>query len=139
MKVTIDRLDQAFHMQANNENGNQILMDTSVQHGGSGKGFSPMQLLLAGAGGCSTIDIVSILKKQRQDLKDIKIEITGDRNPEEVPALFKKIHMHYKVYGNIAEEKVERAISLSLEKYCSVSLMLEKACEISSSFEVIPV
>jgi putative redox protein len=97
-----------------------------------------MQLLLAGIGGCSTIDILDILKKQRQEVKDIQVSVNATRRENETPSLFKKIHMEYTIHGEVEESKVKRAIDLSLEKYCSVAKILEKTSDISYSFRVNP-
>ncbi|BDD10203.1 osmotically inducible protein C [Fulvitalea axinellae] len=136
MKVNIERLDDAFHMRASNENGNTIEMDTSASHGGSGQGVSPMQLLLAGVGGCSAIDIISILKKQKQPLGKFTIEVDGSR-VDATPSVFEKIKVTYRLHGDLDENKVRKAIDLSVEKYCSVSKMLEKTAEIETAFEII--
>lgn len=135
MKITVEQL-KGTHMQAENEEEGLIRMDGSTSIGGLEGGFSPMQLLLAGAGGCSAIDIIGILKKQKQDLKDLKVEIEGDRQKKDTYSEFTTIHMHYIFTGNLDERKVERAISLSLDKYCSVSKTLEKTSEITHSYEI---
>jgi putative redox protein len=97
-----------------------------------------MQMLLAAMGGCSAIDIIIILNKQRQPLNDLKITVTGEREKDAIPSLFKTVHAHYSFFGNLDHEKVEKAISLSIEKYCSVSQTLEKAgARITYSFEVV--
>ena len=97
----------------------------------------PMQLLLAGIGGCSAIDVISILRKQRQPLEDIKVTVNGEREPNQVPSLFTKIHMHYELFGDLDEPKVARAISLSNEQYCSVGKMLEKTAEVTYDFTIV--
>jgi putative redox protein len=97
----------------------------------------PMQMLLAAMGGCSGIDVVSVLKKQRQDLRDIKITITGEREKDAVPALYTEVHAHFRLYGNVDPQKAEKAVSLSVEKYCSVARTLEKSARITYSFEVL--
>lgn len=135
MKITIDQLNND-HMEARNEEGGKIRMDGSADIGGLEGGFSPMQLLLAAAGGCSTIDIIGILKKQRQDLKEIKVEVEGDRRKKDTYSEFTTIHLHFILTGELDPSKVERAISLSLEKYCSVSKALEKGSKITHSFEI---
>jgi putative redox protein len=137
MKIEINRLNNTFHMEALNETGAKIEMDSSTDHGGNDLGFRPMQLLLAGIGGCSAIDVIEILKKQRQDLKDIKITVSGEREPDKVPSLWQAIHVHYKLFGSIDENKAKQAIELSVNKYCSVAKTLEQTAEITYSFEVI--
>lgn len=137
MKITIDQLE-GTHMEAANEEGGRIRMDGSRNVGGLEGGMSPMQLLLAGAGGCSAIDIIGILEKQKQDLQDLEVVVDGDRQKTGTYSEFKTIHMHYIFTGDLDQRKVERAISLSLNKYCSVSKTLEKTSEITHSFEINP-
>jgi putative redox protein len=139
MKIEIERLNQAFHMRAHNENGASIDIDSSTDHGGNDLGFRPMQLLLAGIGGCSAIDIIEILRKQRQDLQDIKITIDGEREKGKTPALWETIHIHYRLYGLIDANKAKQAIELSINKYCSVAKTLESTAKITYSFELISV
>lgn len=135
MKITIDHLND-MHMEAQNEEGGLIRMDGSTEIGGLEGGFSPMQLLLAGVGGCSAIDIIGILKKQRQDLQDLKVEVEGDRQSVEEYSEFTDIHIKYTFTGDLDPDKVERAINLSLDKYCSVSKTLEKTSDITHSYEI---
>jgi len=137
MKIQIQRTDEAFQMEAQNELGKTILMDSSVKAGGKDSGLRPMELILSGLGGCSTIDILHILKKQRYEVEDIQITVEGQRAENQIPAVFIKINLHFQVMGKIPPSKVERAINLSLENYCSVSKMLVPNVEITSSFEVI--
>lgn len=112
--------------------GHQIIMD-----GNSGeKAPSPMEMLLMSAGGCSAIDVVSILQKGRADVRDCEVKLTSTRR-EEAPRLFTHINLHFIVTGrDLTDKIVERAVALSAEKYCSVSLMLGKAASITHSFEV---
>lgn len=137
MKITIDQLE-GTHMEAANEEGGRIRMDGSRNVGGLEGGMSPMQLLLAGAGGCSAIDIMGILEKQKQDLQDLEVVVDGDRQKTGTYSEFKTIHLHYIFTGDLDQRKVERAISLSLNKYCSVSKTLEKTSEITHSYEINP-
>ena len=112
--------------------GHQILMD-----GNSGdKAPSPMEVVLMAAGGCSAIDVVSILQKGRHDVTDCEVKLTSERR-EEAPRLFTHINLHFIVSGKgLTDKIVERAVELSAEKYCSVSLMLGKAASITHSFEI---
>lgn len=135
MKITIDQLENT-HMEAQNKEGGLIRMDGSTSIGGLEGGFSPMQLLLAGVGGCSAIDIIGILKKQRQNLENLQVEVEGDRQPKDEYSEFKTIHLNFIFTGNLEKSKVERAIKLSLEKYCSVSKTLEKTSRITHSYEI---
>jgi len=136
MKITIDQLEKT-HMEAQNEEGGLVRMDGSTSIGGLEGGFSPMQLLLAGIGGCSAIDIIGILKKQRQNLKNLQVEVDGDRQPKDEYSEFKTIHLKFIFTGDLEESKVERAINLSLDKYCSVSKTLEKTSKITHSYQII--
>ena len=100
-------------------------------------GHRPMELLLVALAGCSGVDISHILKKKRQEVKDIKIKVEGLRR-EEHPRIYQKIRIEYEVYGKGVKEKaVEEAIKLSVEKYCSVHAMLKPSCEIEFQFRVI--
>ena len=119
------------------ESGHAVVMDGAPEAGGRNIGMRPMELLLIGMGGCSSFDVVTILKKARQQIIDCIAEVTAERT-DEIPKVFKKIHVHYVVTGkNLAESQVERAIKLSAEKYCSASVMLGKTAEISHDFEII--
>uniref|UniRef100_A0A7C2VH27 OsmC family peroxiredoxin n=1 Tax=Hydrogenobacter sp. TaxID=2152829 RepID=A0A7C2VH27_9AQUI len=100
-------------------------------------GYRPMELVLVALAGCSGVDVSHILKKKRQEVKDIQIEVIGLRRDEH-PRVYERISIRYKVYGKDLKEKaVEDAIRLSVNKYCSVYAMLSKACDIEVSFEVI--
>jgi putative redox protein len=137
--ITIDlkRVSGDSHLEATNDTGNSIHLDASPDIGGTGKGMRPMQLLLAALGGCSSVDLVMILKKQKQELKDISITVTGAREKGKVPSLYTDAHIHFKLVGNLDKEKVEKAIVLAVEKYCSVAKTLEKSAIITHSFEII--
>ena len=136
MKVQIERVNQAVHMLATNEDGNQVSIDGSLKAGGENAGFRPMQLLLAGIGSCSAIDVIDILKKQRQELEDIKVEVRGDREEGEAPNLFKSVYIHFSLKGALDEKKVKKAIDLSMQKYCSVARILEKTAELKYDFSI---
>ncbi len=137
MKISIQRLNDDVHMEAKNEDGVSLHMDGTGDIGGINGGFRPMQMLLAAAGGCSAIDVIGILKKQRMNPDDLKIEVTGERVDVESYSEFKTIHIHFIFKGDLDEGKVDRAINLSLNKYCSVSKTLEKTSKITSSFEIV--
>ncbi|WP_445496022.1 OsmC family protein [Photorhabdus sp. SF281] len=112
--------------------GHQIMMDGNA----GDKAPSPMEMVLMAVGGCSTIDVISILQKGRYDLKDCEVKLTSRRR-EEAPRLFTSINLHFIVTGkDLTEKAVERAVTLSAEKYCSVSLMLGKSVELTHSFEI---
>ena len=110
----------------------------SVQLSGDKEAVSPMEAVLMAVAGCSSIDIELILKKMRQDLKKIEVDVEGQRADED-PKVFTKINLHYILHGNIKEEKAKQAVDLSMEKYCSVSIMLKNSVEIQHSFEIRPV
>ena len=113
--------------------GHQISMDGNA----GDKAPSPMEMLLMSAGGCSAIDVVSILQKGRNDVRDCEVKLTSQRR-EEAPRLFTHINLHFIVTGkDLTDKIVERAVSKKKKKYCSVSLMLGKAATITHSFEVI--
>lgn len=136
MKIELKRLDDAFHLQASNEEGRSVETDGSPDIGGQNKAMRPMQLLLAGIGSCSAIDVIHFLKKQRQILEDIQITVTAGRQKDKVPSLFTDIHVFFKLFGSIDEKKAERAVNLSMEKYCSVAKILEKSAVISWEFSI---
>lgn len=137
MKVKVKRLNDAVHMEAVNSDGATLQMDGSPDIGGINGGLRPTEMLLAAAAGCSTIDIIGILKKQRQKLDNVTIDVEGDKQKVETWSEFKSIHLHYTFTGDVDEKKAEKAIELSLTKYCSVTKMLEKTAKVTSSFEVI--
>lgn len=130
-------MNDAFHFEAANENGNSVHIDASPDIGGTNQGMRPMQMLLAAMGGCSAIDVVNILKKQKQDLKDIKVTVTGEREQGAIPSLFTEVHAHYKLFGNLDKDKADKAVSLAVDKYCSVAKTLEKTAKVTYSFEIV--
>lgn len=137
VKVEINRVDADFRMEAVNDKGNSIIMDAGEADGGHDSGFRPMQLLLAALGGCSAIDLIAILRKQREPLNDVKITVTGEREAGVVPALYTEAHIHFKLFGSVNRDKAERAVALSVDKYCSVAKTLEKTAKVTYSFEII--
>lgn len=138
IKIELNRLNDAYHFEAINEQGNKVHMDASPDIGGTNQGMRPMQMLLAAMGGCSSIDVVSILKKQKQDLKDIKVTVTGEREKDAIPSLYTEVHAHFRLFGNLDKDKANKAVSLSIEKYCSVAKTLEAKAKITYSVEIIP-
>ena len=116
--------------------GSRIIMDGPPEGGGRNLGPRPMETLLLGMGACSCYDVVSILKKSRQDIEDCKLEISAER-AETDPKVFTEIHMHFLVTGkDLKESQVKRAINLSAEKYCSASVMLGKTATITHSYSI---
>ena len=122
----MERKTGDFGFQAKDENGNLVQTDSSIENGGSNYGFRPMQLILAGLGSCSAIDMVSILKKQRQTVEDFKIKIAGEREKNKIPSLWESVEITFELYGNISTEKANKAASLSMEKHCSVAETLRQ-------------
>lgn len=107
--------------------GHSVVMDGPPDHGGRNTGVRPMEMLLLGLGGCSAFDVMSILRKSRQDVVDCRVELDAER-ADAVPSPFTKIHMQFVVSGrNLKEQQVKRAVELSATKYCSASIMLEAA------------
>jgi len=138
MEITIKREKAPFKLMAENDLGIKIPMDAAPDIGGGNEGFRPMQLLLAGLGGCAAIDLIMILKKQRQNLKDIEIKVTGDREPNAIPSPFTKMNLHFILQGEIDEKKAAQAVGWAVTKYCSVGAMLEKSGPVTYSFEIKP-
>lgn len=135
MKARV-KLVEGITFVAESGSGHAIVMDASPDVGGRNLGSRPMELVLMGAGGCSAIDVVHILRKSRQDLVDCVVELEAERAPDE-PKVFTRIHMHYVVTGRgLLPAQVERAIKLSKEKYCSATIMLAKTAEITTDYEI---
>ncbi len=120
--------------------GHQITMDGPADHGGQNQGPRPMEMLLLGLGGCTSFDVMSILKKTRQDVVDCVAQISAER-ADAVPAVFTSIHVHFVVSGRkLKEAHVKRAVALSAEQYCSASIMLEKGgVKVSHDYEIVEV
>ncbi|PWJ42311.1 OsmC family protein [Sediminitomix flava] len=141
MEVTVDlnRLNEGIHFEGVSAEGHKVEIDGKPgSELGAGNGMSPMQLVLAAVGGCSVFDVVGILKKQRQDVKDIKVSVTGDRDPNTAPSPYKSIHIAFKIYGEVDLKKAQKACELGVDKYCSVGEMLKSSVEITHSVEVLP-
>lgn len=137
MKVELTRADDAYNFISTSEEGHTVVTDGSVAIGGGNKGMRPMEMVLSAIASCSSIDVVMILKKQRQQLEDIKVTVTGNRAKDQVPAVFTDIHIHFQLFGTIKPKKAEQAVTGSMEKYCSVSKMLEATVKITHSHEII--
>ncbi len=136
MQVELNRVDGDFHFEALGGDKVAVHIDASAAVGGTNAGARPMELILMGLGGCSAIDIILILKKSKQVVEDFRIVIEGLREADANPSPFLKIHLKYILKGTLKKEKVEQAIKLSMEKYCSVTTMLEKTAEITWSCEI---
>ena len=136
MKIELERKNNAVYLEAKNDDGIIVKMDGSPEIGGENLGARPMQMVLMALGGCSSMDVLSILKKTRENVKSYKVIVEAERAETE-PKVFTKIHVHYILSGIIKKENAEKAIQLSMDKYCSVSKMLEKSAELTHSFELI--
>jgi len=132
MHVALEQINDAVQFRAQNDSG----YDFAIASTDEMEGVSPMEMIALGVGGCSSIDILTILEKQRQSVDDFSVDVDGERATDEGPAVFTSLHVHYRVDGEVEPEKVRRAIELSLDKYCSVSHMLEATVPISYAFTV---
>jgi putative redox protein len=135
-KISWRGVDNGMSMVAETGSGHLIGMDGAPEGGGRNLGARPMELVLAGTGGCTAYDMVLILKRGRHDITGCDVQLHADR-AETDPKVFTRITMHFVVSGrNLKPEAVERAMKMSAEKYCSASLMLGKTAEISHTFEL---
>ena len=136
MKARIKWVEQVSFL-GETESNHAVLMDGAPEGGGRNLGPRPMELVLLGTGGCTTYDVILILKKSRQEVTDCVVEIQAERATED-PKIFTKIHFHFIVTGKaLKPDQVARAIHLSAEKYCSASIMLGKMADITHDFEVV--
>jgi putative redox protein len=126
-KIEVRLVQRQYGFEATDEAGKTMTMDNSVAGGGGGYGVSPMQSMLMALGGCSGIDIVSILNKQRQPFTSVVLSIEGEREKDKVPALWEKMHVSFQIGGPVERSKAEYAAQLSIEKYCSVAETLRRA------------
>jgi len=137
LKATVEWTGEAS-FKAVADSGHAIQMDGPPDHGGRNQGARPMELVLMGMGGCASFDVVHILRKSRQEVTGCRAEIEAERAQTE-PKVFTRIHLHFILSGNkLDPAKVERAVALSAEKYCSASIMLGKTANITHDFEVLP-
>ena len=138
MKIKVSWAGEALFV-GESTTGHKVLMYGPTEGGGHDLGPRPMEMLLLGTGACSSYDVISILRKARQDVVSCEVEVSSERAKTE-PKVFTDIHIHFKVTGKDLKEKhVERAVSLSAEKYCSASIMLGETAKISHSFEIFDV
>ncbi len=119
--------------------GHAVVMDGPPEGGGRNLGIRPMEMLLLGTGGCTSYDVVSILKKSRQPVTDCVAEVTAERAETE-PKVFTSIHIHFVISGKgLSEKAVDRAVSLTAEKYCSASIMFAQVADVTHDFEIVEV
>ncbi len=133
MKVNLNRINQNYLFEVTNDNGHKVLLDNKSKKEGKVEGASPMELLLAALAGCSGIDIIAILNKQKINPTDLKMNVEGERIPNVAPSLFYKIKVNVRLEGDIPPEKAKRAVCLSFDKYCSVAKTLEYSTPIKYS------
>jgi putative redox protein len=126
-KIELSRVKGDFGFEAKDEQGHVVRMDSSPESGGWDYGVRPMQMLLMGLAGCSAIDVITILKKQRQEVKDYKMVVNGDREAGVEPSLWREVSIEFHLYGKVDEDKAVKAAELSINKYCSVAATLVKA------------
>ena len=136
MEINLIRKSGKFNFEATNSGGFSVELDANPAIGGTGKGFRPMETLLVGLGGCSGIDMVNILTKQKEDLKDIKINIKATRREDETPAIFENIDIQFNLFGELSVAKVERALQMTFDKYCSVSNILGRSATIKFTYTI---
>lgn len=137
MKISLKRVNDTVRFEATNARGHKVLIEGSKNIGGEDLAPSPTEYLVMSHAACTAIDVVELLKKMRQPLTHLEIESDSERAQDQVPKLFTHIHLHYKIYGNVKKAKAEKAISLSIEKYCTVSRMIDHIAKITHSFEII--
>jgi putative redox protein len=137
MKAKVRWVDEVMFL-GESGSGHSVLMEGPESSGGHNVGIRPMEMLLIGVGGCSSYDVVSILKKARQNVTGCVTELQAER-ADAVPAVFEKIHLHFRVSGkDLSEKQVAKAVALSAEKYCSATIMLEKGgVQITHDFEIV--
>lgn len=136
MEINLIRKSGKFNFEAENDNGFTVELDAKPAIGGEGKGFRPMEMLLVGLGGCSGIDVVNVLTKQKEPLNDIKINIKATRKDEEMPPIFDVIDIHFNLFGDLSIQKVERALQMTFDKYCSVSNILGRSATINFTYTI---
>ena len=138
MKATVKWLEDVSFSGASGS-GHSVIMDGAPEFGGANRGMRPMEMLLLGMGGCTAFDVVHILRKARQDIVDFEVDLDAQR-AEAPPKVFTRIHVHFEIRGhNVSPAAVERAIDLSLSKYCSATIMLAKTAEITHDYSIIDV
>jgi putative redox protein len=136
MKVRVKWVEDVCFL-AETESGHMLVMDGAPEGGGRNLGARPMETVLAGTGGCTAYDVMTILRKARQPVKHCEVRIDAERAAED-PKVFTRIHFHFIVTGSgVRKEHVERAIHLSAEKYCSATIMLGKTATVTHDFEIV--
>jgi putative redox protein len=137
IQVELERVDDAFHFVARNAAGFEVhIDDATAREDGVAHGVGPMQLLLMGLAGCSGVDVASILRKSRQSIDALRIQVTGLRAENETPSPYLGFHMHFELEGDVDPKRVEHAVRLSVTKYCSAAATLRHAAPVTASYSV---
>lgn len=138
MKARIKLVENVCLLASTDKSGHGVVIDGAPEIGGRNLGVRPMEMILMGLGGCTAMDVLSILKKQRQNVTDCLIELDGLRRDEH-PRIFTNIHIHFiiKGRGGLKKSLIKRAVDLSAEKYCSVSAMLAQTVNITYDYEIV--
>ena len=136
MQIELVRVDDAFHFEAVGKSGVAQHIDAATDIGGHNAGARPMEMLLMGLAGCTAIDVILILNKQKQTIEDFRLKVDGLREKGATPAPFKKILITYLLKGELNADKVKRAIDLSMDKYCSATAQFRPTTDITYSFEL---
>ena len=137
MKSRVKWVENVCFM-AESESGHAMIMDGAPDIGGRNMGPRPMEMLLMGAGGCTSVDVIMILKKSRQTVTGCEVTLKAERADTD-PKVFTRVHFHFRVTGdNLKPEMVDRAVKLSAEKYCSASIMLGKTAQMTHDWEIVP-
>ena len=137
MEIKLRRVNDKVHLQATNPEGNSVDIDGAPKIGGENAGFRPMQMVLAAVAGCTSMDLLGILEKQRQDVEEYSITATGEREERGTVTPFKSINLHFELTGILDEAKCRKAIDLALYKYCSVGAMLQSSVKIDYTLAII--
>lgn len=138
MKARVKWLDHMSFV-GESESGHSVVMDGAAEFGGRNLGLRPMEMLLLGMGGCSSFDVVNILKRGRQEITGCEVLLEAERETED-PKVFTRIHAHFVVSGHgLSEKRVAQAVQLSAEKYCSASIMLGQMAEITHDYEIVAI
>lgn len=134
-EINLKRIE-GLKFEAINSLGKTAILDGPEKIGGTNDGLRPMEMLLIGLAGCSSFDIIHILQKGRQDVQDFDVNVKAER-ADAIPSVFTDIHLHFKASGQLSQKRLDQAVQLSMEKYCSVSAMLGQSCKITHSCEIV--
>jgi putative redox protein len=137
MKIYLSSTNQPARFEGRNERGHTVIVEGSTDIGGQDTAPSPTELLLMSQAGCTAIDVVTLLKKMRQSVIHLDIESDGFRTPGRIPNVLETIHLHFRIVGEVDPAKAEKAIKMSIEKYCPITKMIDQVTKITHSFEIV--